>query len=271
MSAGMRIRLAIVILLFFLSPVNTWAQELEVFRPVHVIFDLDWTLFYSIDPSDPDQVDEKMIQFQGKSYRLTDHTEKVLLHLLKNYPEVKISFFSGGQEDRNLHLLRSIRIDAHRTALDVAEYVFSFNDLELVAIGDQYKFATRYKKLVEKLIPNFRTDDVILIDDKTDFASPELIAVPSLGTMTFTKNFKASRKNEEYLPPDKLIWRTERDKALVWLAHLEKALTLRRSVQASFSQSMRNSWTTLEESESARVRGMRLIRNASCLEIFTVR
>ena len=258
--------LAIFIIAIF--PSLAQAQLPTVFRPVHLIFDLDWTLFYSIDPRDSAQMDEKVIQVDGKHYRLTDHAEDMFRHLNKNYPEVKISFFSGGEKKRNLQLIRSIRLSSNKTALDIAEHIYHFEDLTTVSEDESLKFARRYKKLAENLIPRFRSEDVILIDDKPEFASPKLTAVSSLGTTSFTKEFYPQRAQEEFFPKNLTAWKLEREKALIWLAHIEEALIARRNLGISFSEYLSRKWTSLDHSSSAHQRGAKIFSRASCKQVY---
>lgn len=258
--------LAALILVIFSSLAQ--AQLPTVFRPVHLIFDLDWTLFYSINADDSAQMDNKVIKVDGKYYRLTDHAEEMFRYLNKNYPEVKISFFSGGEKERNLQLIRSIRISSDKTALDIAEHIYHFEDLTTVSEDESLKFARRYKKLAENLIPRFRSEDVILIDDKPEFASPKLKAVSSLGTTTFTKEFDAKRSREKFFPKDRKFWKLERDKALVWLTHIEEALIARRKLGIPFSEYVSQKWTLLDNSEKAHQSGLRIFSRTSCKQIF---
>lgn len=213
-----------------------------IFRPVHIIFDLDWTLFYSIDSKDPDQTDSKVFEVDGKHYRLTDHAEILLRHLHHNYPEVQISFFSGGQKERNLQLLRSIRVTENKTALDIAAYTFHFDDLTKVNADEALPFVTRYKKLVENLISDFHSEDVILIDDQVDFASGRVKAVPSLGTLKFTHKYVPQRRHEKFFPANEIEWRQERDKTLVWLSAIDQAIQARRRLGVSFAEHLSRAW-----------------------------
>lgn len=209
-------------------------------EPVHIVFDLDWTIFYSIDPNDPLQMDDKVIQVQGKHYRATDYTEQMLGYLVRNHPDVKISFFSGGERDRNLQLLESLKIDETRTALDIATHVFHREDLTIISLDKSMPFEMRNKKEIEKLIPDFDPDQVILIDDKPGFANKNVTAVSSLGTTTFTKRFDKSRSGLKYFPKDYQAWKLERDKALIWLALIQKGF--QRPVGTSFSKWIENLW-----------------------------
>lgn len=184
-------------------------------------------------------MDEKVVQVEGKYYRATDHIEEVLRRLLK-YPDVKISFFSGGEKSRNLLLLRSLKIDQNRTAEDIADHIFNRDDLTVISEDKNLRFEERNKKEVEKLIPDFDPKNAILIDDKPRFVNEGVSAVSSFGTTTFTKNFDQSRVDVLHFPKSRNFWQQERDKALLWMNMIDQAMS--RPAGQSFSQWLQKIW-----------------------------
>lgn len=209
--------------------------------PIDIVFDIDWTTFYTVHPEERNQSDEKTIVVEGKAYRPTDHLGEVLEKLSSN-PQVRISFFSGGERSRNVTLLKTFKLPSGKSAYDIAYKVLSKENLTTVSEDATLGFSERYKKSMAGILPGATAERTILVDDQVNFSVKPWKAVASLGVFNFQKEFDATRSTEAYFPKDKSEWLAERDKALVWQALLEEALTKTSNEEKSFSQIAEELW-----------------------------
>lgn len=204
-------------------------------EPIDIVFDIDWTTFYSIDPNDPSQTDKNIISVGGKYYRATDHLAEVIESLLK-HPEVRISFFSGGERSRNEALLSKVALSNGKTLKDVTFRVFSKEDLTSVATDANLKFSDRYRKSLNGILPGANPGRAILIDDQIKFALAPWKAVFSLGKFNFQNEFQSVKSGQAFFPADTSEWIAEKDKALMWKALLEEALVQSQRTGRPFSE-----------------------------------
>ncbi|XGC80035.1 hypothetical protein ACES2L_11920 [Bdellovibrio bacteriovorus] len=210
--------------------------------PIDIVFDIDWTTFYTVHPDKPNQSDEKVIIIEGKAYRPTDHLGEVL-EKLSLRPDVRISFFSGGERSRNETLLRAFKLPSGRSAYDIAYKVLSKENLATVSQDPTLGFSERHKKSMAGILPGATAERTILVDDQVNFSVKPWKAVPSLGVFNFQKEFDSSKTNEAYFPRSKEQWLAERDKALMWQALLEEALSSNALKKKSFAQVAEDLWS----------------------------
>ncbi|WP_374029171.1 hypothetical protein [Bdellovibrio bacteriovorus] len=245
-----------------------WAFAQGPLPPIDIIFDIDWTTFYTIDPKDPAQQTSENVSVEGKTYRATDHLGKVIEILLKDHPEVRISFFSGGERTRNEQLLKTVRLSDGRTLFDIAYKVLSKEHLTVVSQNENLGFSERYKKVVEKHIPDWNPARTILIDDQKNFAVKPLKAVSSLGHFNFQKRFNARAATELYYPSDVHSWDMERNKALLWLAMLESSIQESRQSGTDFATATENTWKMHAEDTVFLRKGRSHLEMRSCEKVF---
>jgi len=203
-------------------------------RPIDIVFDIDWTLFSRI-PDDAVHVDPKeIIVVEGLRYRMADGVVESL-NLLRRFPNVRISVFSGGAASRNEELLKAIVLDAVSglTARDIMSQVRSFDDLEDLAPNSakgEVKFRDRYRKNLRNFFKDLgRT---ILIDDMTEFAADGQKAnlLWTGPTFDFFETFGESKgvlnpvERKMTLPTDPLAWKLDRLRIPVLTAMLESAI-----------------------------------------------
>jgi hypothetical protein len=179
---------------------------------IDVVFDLDWTLVYPL--SERPQMMEEILEVEGKYYRLTDWSKEVLLQLHRK-PDVRVSFFSGGESSRNLELLKKIRLNDELSALDIAYKVLSKNDLTTVNEDPSLAFTQRFKK--DLTLINADLSRVVLVDDSREFVLPD--QKKNQLWLGETYNFYATQDElpklpRQYDPPDPARWGRERKKML---------------------------------------------------------
>jgi len=197
--------------------------------PIHRIYrvvkDLDWTLFYNIP--DPRLVPPgELLVFEGEKglefYRASDHLPEFIEALLR-LPGMKISFFSGGGRERNEALLRRIRLSDGRTALDVAERVFSKPDLTQVSNDESLRFPQRYKKRPQDLFENIDMTRMVLFDDHPEFADGELRVVLAHGVFEYNPEFDPAKIGQPWQPRSLEQFQKERDKLALAYGVIEAA------------------------------------------------
>ncbi len=210
--------------------------------PLDIVFDLDWTTFYSVNSTDTNQIDQHTLTIEGKVYRATDHLGEVLQALSK-HPEVRISFFSGGEKSRNEALLKSVKLPNGQSAFDIAYKVLSKENLQQVSADTTLKFSQRYKKSFDGLLANATPERTVLIDDQVEFAKSPWKALASLGVFNHQNQFDQRLSAQDFFPSTKDAWLREKDKALMWQALLEEAIFLSRKSEKSFSQIASELWS----------------------------
>jgi hypothetical protein len=216
----------------------------ERLPPVHLVFDIDWTLTSNIPPEDVAKYagDPRFFEVGGKYYRFSNGVDVALNRLLEynrrlGYEYVKISFFSGGTRRRNEALLRKIVLDRRsgKTAFDIAEKILSFEDLDdlyphLPQGQSEIRFADRYDK---NLIQFFKDlNRTIAIDDTERFfqgdetASLLWIGATYADFRTYGEALRAQALTpaREFLPPDFAAWLTDQNRVLLAALQLEYAL-----------------------------------------------
>ncbi|WP_415063357.1 hypothetical protein [Bdellovibrio sp.] len=213
-----------------------FAQKLA---PIDIVFDIDWTTFYSVEAS---QKDDKTLLVEGKLYRPTDHLGEVIQTLLQRHPEIRVSFFSGGERSRNETLLKQVFLPDGRSLKDIAYKILSKEHLTVLSQDETLHFSKRNKKVLDAHIPDWNPRRTILIDDQPEFARPPLKAVASLGLFNFLKGFDPALVEQKYFPPSEGEWHIERKKALLWLRMIEASLQEADRSGKDFSDVTETTW-----------------------------
>lgn len=141
---------------------------------IHIVFDIDWTLVSQLKGNSfippTEKQNEQYVTVLGESYHITDGVSELLTEL-KQYPHLKISFFSGGSKERNELLLKNIKLKhSELTAYDIATKILSFQDLKDLYPNEKNKivrFSERYRKPLARYFSPL--DRTLLIDDDASF------------------------------------------------------------------------------------------------------
>jgi hypothetical protein len=144
------------ILLTFLS--------LNAFAQIDIVFDIDWTLVSNVDSYD--SANSRVYESLGDHYRLSDGAQEIIEDLLDE-KNIRISFYSGGSEARNLDLLNKIKLSNGDSLLDISYKVLSKKHLLEVSTDANLKFTQRLKK--DLTLINRDLNNVVLIDDIQSF------------------------------------------------------------------------------------------------------
>jgi hypothetical protein len=194
--------------------------------PLDIIFDIDWTLVYIL-PGEPELKDPSTFSLGDKWYRYSDDAGKTLARALA-IPGARVSFFSGGDEARNLELLNRLKLPDGRSAREIAFKILSVEDLTPVSTDRTLKFAQRYRKDISRVAPDLQR--AVLIDDVRDFsvAGQERNMLWLGNTYEYIQDYdswKASltRPLGPYDPPNREAWERERKKLSLAMDRIEAA------------------------------------------------
>ncbi|UXR64492.1 hypothetical protein EZJ49_15595 [Bdellovibrio bacteriovorus] len=262
----MKLWLAAVLLLICFQPFAVQANA-----PVDIVFDIDWTTFYSIENTAAPDSQQRTVE--GKIYRYTDHLPQVIETLLSRHPEIRISFFSGGEKSRNETLLSQVHLPDGRSLKDTAYRIFSKEHLKVLSQDETIRFSKRNKKDLAQVLPESDPARTILIDDQVEFAMKPYKAVSSLGFFNFGAEFTEPKAGEAYAPKTRAEWAQERNKALVWLHLLDEALLESKLKGTSFADEISHLWKLKSASPLSRLYGQRLLnapRVYSCQKVFAL-
>lgn len=216
-------------------------------KPIDLVFDLDWTLFYPIKVNEGIFTDNKVLRVHDELHRPTDHLAEVIEALITYYPEFRISFFSGSSYERNSRLLEQVKLSDGRSLKDIAFRIFSNSDLTQISSDPQLPKSERYKKDVSNKLPGFDPARTVLIDDNLDFAPEGIKIVHSLGTTTFQSRFNIRARHKEWFPRNPEEWKAERNKALYWLGALDLTLEVARDYNMTFMEALDKVWQQTQD------------------------
>jgi len=138
---------------------------------VHIVLDIDYTVVAQIHDDYTHIAKSNLAHVGDETYRIKDWAREFVTALVNN-PKVKISFFSGGGEPRNLELLSKIKLmdGSNRSFLDISGKVLSRQHLTEIPepLREGPRFSHRYKKDLSKL--GFKEGKTIMVDDNYLFA-----------------------------------------------------------------------------------------------------
>jgi hypothetical protein len=150
-----------LILILFSNRAFSWTD---------VVFDLDEVLIFKVSSSKPAPLNAQLVNFEGTSYWIGHGVPEMLEHLSRN-PDIRISFFSSALTERNVEVLKQIRLPSGRSAYDLSKIhnqegreprVFSKSDTEVVD--------SLIKKDLRKVAADIDLNRSILVDDQDGFA-----------------------------------------------------------------------------------------------------
>lgn len=204
----------------------------------HVVFDLDWTLFSEFDSSLVKPSAARVFKVEGKNYYLTPYAEELIRFL--DAAKIKVSFFSGGSESRNLALLDKAALKNGKSFSSLAYRVLSRSDLTTISNDESLSFTDRYKKDLTKITDDL--ENIILIEDNKNFA---LDAVQAKNIFWLGPTYQVLTKMEDvglidskYLPPTKEAWDLSNHKLLILKEAIREAMSLEKSKGLSFKEAM---------------------------------
>lgn len=186
---------------------------------IHVVFDLDWTL---INPTSSEMVKMAPLdtfELEGKVYRFSQHMIEVLIALHQE-PNVKVSYFSGGTEQRNIFVINLI-YEKLKARLGHDQFkpfkVLSKNHLTEVSKDPSLEFSERFKKDLSLF---FDLKSVLLVDDIKNFvplsqAKNQLWLGKTYNDRPeFNLQYLEKIEEKNFTAPNKSEWIRNRDKLL---------------------------------------------------------
>jgi hypothetical protein len=135
---------------------------------VDLVFDLDWTLFYTTTQESVRQDANRTYEYDHVYYRMTPDAPEVLLQLQKQ--GFRLSTFSGGKNERNDFLVAQlVRESATLPGGPLRFYrQLGFNELSRRENPTSARFADTYMKDLSQINPDL--ESVVLIDDMLKFS-----------------------------------------------------------------------------------------------------
>lgn len=219
------------------APSRTLAESKSA-HARHMVFDLDWTLFSEFDSSLIKPDPSRVFVVEGKSYYLTPYAEELIRFLIE--AKIKVSFFSGGGESRNLGLLEKAKLNDSRSFQSIAYKILSKPDLTVMSTDEALSFSERFKKDLTKITDNL--DAIVLVEDNKNFA---LDSIQSKNIFWLGPTYQVLTKMEDvelvepnYLPPTKEAWDLANHKLLIIKEAIREAMYLEESQGISFKEAM---------------------------------
>jgi hypothetical protein len=115
-----------------LSLLLTISAHAAVTKPIDIVFDLDDTLIRWIRPGEkvPTALLPLSGEINGYRYRILDGAPEIVQHYvnLAKSQGARVSFFSLGDEDRNLKVLKLFKLPNGQTAFEIAYKILSDKD-----------------------------------------------------------------------------------------------------------------------------------------------
>lgn len=213
----------------------------------HLVFDIDWTIVKELRDENikPSNL-SRMITVEGKNYFINDGLEDFIIHVLSK-PDMKISFYSGGKDTRNIELLSKIKLPDGRSLKDIAFKVLDYDDLVRVEnIPESAPFAERLKKDLSKISHDLK--NVILLDDTDNFFLDSIIgerhqrqSFSFIGkAFLFFDNYHQTKDHAgDYVPKSFDSWLLDRKKLSVLKEAFEVAYQETLEGTISFSEAMK--------------------------------
>ncbi len=200
----------------------------------HIVFDLDHTLVAEIEEGETFNP-KRTITIQGIHYRIIPYARELITELSKR-EDVSISFFSGGSEDRNLELLKLLKLSdgSDKSFHDISYRILSKRHLydNRKNVPEDSRFVHKWKKDISLVSDDL--DSIILVDDHKDFYyQGQKNNTAWLGE--WFNNFESYSDVEDYrkrigdakgfrLPPSYKDWWMNRNKLALVGSAIEEAL-----------------------------------------------
>ncbi len=107
--------------------------------PIYFVFDIDGTLVKPIPPNLPiNQLPDltQMIPLRGdifgQRYQVLNGAGELIQSLLIDIPRSRIMFFSAGRHEKNIQILKALKLPDGRSALEISDRVMSYQFLSEV-------------------------------------------------------------------------------------------------------------------------------------------
>ncbi|MBC7742452.1 MAG: hypothetical protein H7061_09655 [Bdellovibrionaceae bacterium] len=203
-------------LIYFLFASLSFAKPGEIFD---VVFDLDWTLVNKTTESMAARDKTGVIRIGLQPYRISAGAIQQLVRLHRD-PRFRVSFYSGGNSNRNNELIAVIYQEIQKyDATFKTHLILNQEDLvEIEGVPASAPFSERFKKNLLKV--NSNLNRVFLIDDIANYTLPgQEENVLWLGrTYEDTASFadaiararKADEKTRPYYPTTEQEWRNDK-------------------------------------------------------------
>lgn len=216
-------------ILSFILTLNLYAQ-------VDIVFDIDWTLVSQVDGLG--YTNSRIYKSLGDYYRLTDGAQEIIEDLLED-KRVRISFYSGGSEARNLDLLSKIKLSNGESLLDVSYKVLSRKHLVEVSTDTNLRFSEQLKK--DLTLINKDLSNIVLIDDIKEFTPLNQRQNVIWTGKTYAYQEAFTQLHGDHFAKSEFAWLSDRYKLYSSHSKIKNALELYKSGNISFLDAVNNS------------------------------
>ena len=211
-------------------------QELT---PIDIVLDIDWTILNPTTEALAEAVPEGVFRHSTGIYRYTKHVVDFLI-TLHSMPGVRISFYSGGESERNHDVVKDLygKINEKMKSNKFQPFkILSRNDLTEISKDPKLGFSDRLKKDISRF---FNLRSTVLVDDTRDF----VMDGQARNQIWLGKTYNDRPQYElaylerptdvKYSAPNKTEWQRDVDKLLPVLDILVKAIRDTRISKTDF-------------------------------------
>lgn len=213
--------------------------------PRHVVLDIDWTIVTEIKKGKKVSAKnvKRVIEVQGLHYYVNEGLESFVEEIL-SYPDMRVSFYSGGKAIRNDELLSQIKLRDGRSLKEIAYKVLSNEDLAHVEGAlETAPFAEKHKKDLTKITTDL--SQLIMLDDTANFVletqEMQTNHVFFIGkAFEYFESFEDARNlSGEYVPKSYEEWLLNQKKLLILNAAFREAYQESLDRKITFSEAMK--------------------------------
>lgn len=217
-------------------------QQTEL-TPIDIVLDIDWTILNPTTEALAEAVPEGIFRHSTGVYRYSKHIVD-FMRTLHSMPGVRVSFYSGGEADRNHAVVKDLynKINEKMSSNHFEPYkVLSLEDLTPVSSDPKLRFGDRLKKDIARFFnPRF----AVLVDDTKDF----VMHGQERNQLWLGETYNDRPRYElvhlekpedvKYSAPNKKEWQRDLDKLLPVLDILTQAIRKTRSSNVDFVQNV---------------------------------
>lgn len=210
----------------------------------HMVFDIDWTIASEIkNPTATNLKNKRVIEVEGEHYYISDGLEEFVEDILTK-KDVRISFYSGGKDSRNMQLLSKIKLKNGKSLFDISYKVLGNSDLSVIADAPSgARFSERYRKDLTKISKDL--EQLIMLDDTANFVVENSdnqnnhVFFIGKAFLYFEKYSDAEGEIGEYVPKSYEQWLLHRNKMRLMHALFDEAYAESAETGVSFSEAMK--------------------------------
>lgn len=183
---------------------------------IDVVFDLDWTLVSLVEKGGGEG--QNSVRVRHEVYRVNDYARELVTYL-NSLEGVRVSFYSGGPEERNLPLLKNIKLldGSGKSFYDVAHKIVSRDEMIEVDVSHipNATNADRWRKNLLKIKGSL--ENLIMVEDDIRHALDDVQKSHTAWLGMSFRHFESfdllvRDPKDQFLPGSKSQWVFHRNK-----------------------------------------------------------